>query len=266
MEIPAGWTPHGEPVPVKLKRPCPACPYDGEVVTQPIVQRNARKMRTECPDCGEKFELPIKEYGAVVGWAPSKSGTRRRGPSWQPRDHQLFARYNWCCVYHEGSAEAAIFRRNQLDELGIAMPASTLLSPGRDSLVASAQKISEPTRIDPNLFGLVPDHVIPKAVQELLGDRWTPSHRDLMAREWVVAACSRCNGQRNLELENLQQLLYIFSRYVLPHRPGDEIARLRETFLFVEVLEVIERYRVENGIVEPLRPLRLVRADEIETG
>ena len=87
-----------------------------------------------------------------------------------------------------------------------------------------------------------------------------------MAREWIVAACGRCNAQRNQELENVQQLLYIFSRFVLPHRPGDEIARLRETFLFVEVLDKIEAYRVEIGIREPLRPLRLERKSEIETG
>ena len=86
-----------------------------------------------------------------------------------------------------------------------------------------------------------------------------------MAREWIVSACGRCNGQRNQELENVQQLLYIFSRFILPHRPGDEIARLRETFLFVEVLDAIEAYRAENGIREPLRPARLDRKSEIET-
>lgn len=223
-------------------------------------------MRTQCPDCGEKFDLPIKEYGAAVGWAPSRSGNRRRGPSWQPRDHQLFARYNWCCVYHEGSYEAAAFRRSQLDALGITTPASFIAGAADGSLIESAQKLTEPQAVDPNLFGLVPDHVIPKAIQERLDGRWTPQHRDLMAREWIVAACARCNGQRNIELENVQQLLYIFSRFVLPYRPGDEIARLRETFLFVEVLQAIENYRIDNGLVEPLRPLRLARAEEIETG
>jgi hypothetical protein len=112
----------------------------------------------------------------------------------------------------------------------------------------------------------VPDHVIPKSVQELLDDRWTPQHRDLMSRDWIVAACASCNGQRNQELENFQKLLYIFSRFVLPHRPGNEIARLHETFLFVEVLDAIERYRAEEGIAGPLRPLRLERKEDIDTG
>ncbi len=80
-----------------------------------------------------------------------------------------------------------------------------------------------------------------------------------MAREWIVSACGRCNGERNQELENVQQLLYIFSRFVLPYRLGDEIAQLRETFLFVEVLDRIEHYRTERGIEGPLRPLRLAR-------
>lgn len=265
MEVPAGWTPHGEPMAVRLKRPCSSCGYDGEVVTQAVVQRNARKMRTKCPQCGEKFELPIKDFGSAVGWVPSTTGIRRRGPAWQPRDHQLFARYNWCCVYHEGSAEAAAFRRDQLVALGITTPASALISPAQDSLFASARTLSQPVSVDPNLFGLVPDHVIPKVIQETLDDRWTSQQRDLMAREWIVAACGRCNGQRNQQLENVQQLLYIFSRYVLPYRPGDEIARLRETFLFVEILEAIEGYRAENGS-EPLRPARLARADEMGTG
>ncbi len=86
-----------------------------------------------------------------------------------------------------------------------------------------------------------------------------------MAREWVVAACGRCNGQRNQERENIPKLLYIFSRFVLPHRPGDDVARLRETFLFVEVLESIESYRVANGMVDPLRPARLPRKADNET-
>jgi hypothetical protein len=157
-----------------------------------------------------------------------------------------------------------LFRRSQLESLRVTTAASSLASSAQDSLFASAQELAEP-QVDPNLFGLVPDHVIPRALQELLNERWTSQHRELMARDWVVAACGRCNGQRNQELESVPQLLYIFSRFVLPHRPGDEIARLRETFLFVEVLEAIENYRVENGIVEPLRPLRLPRAADIGT-
>jgi hypothetical protein len=173
--------------------------------------------------------------------------------------------YDWCCVYHENSAEAVLFRSKQIEALKISATASSLMASDADELYASAEDLARPLRVDPNLFGLVPDHVIPKAVQELLDERWTARKRDLMAREWVVAACGRCNGQRNQELETAQKLLYIFSRFVLPHRPGDEITRLRETFLFVEVLEAIERYRVDNKIVGPLRPLRLLRNADSET-
>ena len=158
-----------------------------------------------------------------------------------------------------------MFRRGQVEALDISMSASSLASPTEQTLFARASELTEPVRVDQNLFGLVPDHVIPKSIQELLDNLWTPQHRVLMARDWVVAACARCNGQRNQELESVQQLLYIFSRFVLPHRPGDEIERLRETFLFVEVLQAIETYRTENGIVEALRPLRLARAAESDT-
>lgn len=264
MDVSSGWEASGEPVTVKLNRPCPGCPYDGDVVTQPQVRGKKRRLPTRCPQCNEPFHLSIAEYGAHVGWAKAKSAANRRGPAWSARDHQLFAKYNWCCVYHEGSTEAAIFRRKQVEALDVATSASEIAS--EMSLFASAQKLARPLQVDPNLFGLVADHLIPKAVQELLGDRWTPQHRDLMAREWIVAACGRCNGQRNNELETAQQLLYIFSRFVLPHRPGDEIARLRETFLFVEVLDKIEAYRVENGIRDPLRPRSLARKSEMETG
>ncbi|HEV2741394.1 MAG TPA: hypothetical protein VGU66_22730 [Candidatus Elarobacter sp.] len=264
MDVPPGWEPYGEPITIKLKRPCPGCRYDGDVSAQPIVRGNDRRLPTRCPRCRQYFQLSIREYGATVGWSQAKSAPARRGPAWSPRDHQVFARYNWCCVYHEGSAEAALFRGKQIDALGIAATASTLAA--EPALLASARALARPLRVDPNLFGLVPDHLIPKAVQELLDDRWTAQQRDLMAREWIVAACGRCNGQRNQELETAQQLLYIFSRFVLPHRPGEELERLRETFCFVEVLDTIETYRVENGIREPLRPLRLARNSEIETG
>jgi len=139
------------------------------------------------------------------------------------------------------------------------MPASRLVSPVQEALFASANELTRSPQVDPNLFGLVRDHIIPKALHELLDARWTPEHRNLMGKEWVVAACIRCNGQRNQELEDVQQLLYLFSRFVLPHRPGDAISQLRETFLFVEVLDIIESYRVEKGIEGPLRPLRLAR-------
>jgi hypothetical protein len=267
LDIPDGWTLSGEPTSVQLKRPCPACPYEGEVVAHPIVQgKKGRKLRAQCPSCHEKFDLSIKEYGSTVKWQPSRSGVRRRGPAWQPRDHQLFARFDWCCVYHEGSAEAALFRGQQIDQLRIATLASSVASPEQGSLFTSATDITRPTRIDPNLFGLVPDHVIPKVLQERLDEFWTPQHRELMAREWIVAACNRCNIQRNQELESVQKLLYIFSRFVLPHRPGDDIERLHETFLFVQVLEKIEAYRVANGgASEPLRPARLPRKADNET-
>jgi len=264
MEVPSGWQPYGEPTTIKLKRPCSGCSYDGDIVTQPIVRGNDRRLPVRCPQCRKYFQLSIRQYGAVVGWTEARSAPTRRGPAWSPRDHQLFARYNWCCVYHEGSAEAALFRTRQIDSLGLA--ASALSVASSPSLIASAKELVQSPQVEPNLFGLVPDHVIPKAIQELLDDRWTPQHRDLMAREWIVAACGNCNGQRNQELENVQQLLYIFSRFILPHRAGDELTRLRETFLFVEVLDAIENYRVENGILEPLRPLRLARKAEIDTG
>lgn len=267
MDIPVGWKLSGDPSSVQLKRPCSACRYEGEVLAHPIVQgENRRKLRAQCPSCNEKFDLSIREYGKAVCWQPSRSGVRRRGPAWQPRDHQLFARYDWCCVYHEGSAEAALFRGQQIDQLRIATLASSLVAPEQESLFGSAAEITRPARVDPNLFGLVPDHVIPKAVQEHLDELWTAQLRELMAREWIVAACNRCNSQRNQELENVQKLLYIFSRFVLPHRPGSNIDRLRETFLFVEVLEKIEAYRVANGdAVEPLRPARLPRKADNET-
>jgi hypothetical protein len=263
MDQPSDWEPNGDPVTIKLKRPCPRCPYEDEVVTQPMVRGKQRRLPTWCPQCKTPFSLTIADYGAAVGWEKARSASKRRGKAWSPRDHQLFAKYNWCCVYHEGSAEAAIFRGKQIDALGITASASAIAA--KPALFESAQELAR-LQVDPNLFGLVADHLIPKAIQELLVDRWTPQHRDLMAREWIVAACGRCNAQRNQELENVQQLLYIFSRFVLPHRPGDEIARLRETFLFVEVLDKIEAYRVEMGIREPLRPLRLERKSEIETG
>lgn len=256
MDIPAGWEPIGDEVSTKLRRPCPQCGYEGMVVVQPIRCGVHRKMPTRCPECRLRFELPIKDYGSKSNLEPARSAARRRGTAWEPRDHQLFARYQWCCVYHEGSAEAHAFRLAEIRDRGLNANASEIAQP---SLFASAKDLVAAPTVNPNLFGLVPDHVIPKALQELLDDRWTPPQRTLMAKEWIVAACSRCNGQRNQELESVQQLLYIFSRFVLPHRQGDEISRLRETFLFVEVLDAIERYRIEKGIEGPLRPLRLAR-------
>jgi len=267
VEVPDGWVAFGDPKTVELKTPCPRCKYVGNVTTQPIIRDGGgdRRLPTRCPACTVYFQLSIAKYGHVVRWKKAKSAPQRRGIAWSPRNHQLFARYDWCCVYHEGSAEAALFRAKQIDALQITSTASSLVSPADDSLFASAADLARPLRVDPNLFGLVPDHVIPKAIQELLDHCWTAQHRDLMSREWIVAACAHCNGQRNQELENPQKLLYIFSRFVLPHRPGDDISRLQETFLFVEVLEAIERYRVDNGIAGPLRPLRLARKEDIET-
>jgi hypothetical protein len=269
MDVPAGWIPFGEPVTVTLKRPCPACGYSGDVTTQPIVAAlpgNARKLPVRCPQCGIWYELVIKQYADAVNWKPSASAAKRRGKAWSPRNHQLFARHFWCCVYHEGSAEAALFRRKQVESLELTVGASSLAASGDEDLFSLGTEVARAPEVDPNLFGLVPDHVIPKAIQELLDDRWSAQERELMSRDWIVAACGRCNRERNQELETSQHLLYIFSRFVLPHRPGDEIARLQETFIFVHVLETIERYRVETGIREPLRPLRLARKSESEAG
>jgi hypothetical protein len=169
MDVSSEWEPYGKPVTIKLKRPCPGCPYDGDVITQPVVRGKTRRLPTRCPQCDTPFHLSIQEHGEAVGWAKSRSASTRRGPAWAPRDHQLFARYNWCCVYHEGSAEAAIFRGKQIDALGIAANASSIAS--EKTLVASAQDLAR-LQVDPNLFGLVADHLTPKAVQVLLDDRF----------------------------------------------------------------------------------------------
>src|ERR1700682_1681780 len=151
VEIPPGWDAFGIPATVRLKRPC-GCGFDGVVSTQPITNATQRKMPTRCPKCGIYFELPVKEYGAGVGWKAARSATARRGPAWSPRDHQLFARHNWCCVYHEGSAEAALFRRAQIEELGIAISATSVVPSGPDGLFASARELVRTNEVNPNLF------------------------------------------------------------------------------------------------------------------
>lgn len=231
---------------ITLISPCSQCQIGG--VTTAYFYRHSRPQRigTQCRACGRKYYLRLDEYGHHFGLTRKKKAKRYKAH--ETRDVAIFARYSWCCIYHEGSREAREYRIDQFRKVGLLNPNAPLPQAAdelQDILEISARKLFSVDTA--NLFGLVRDHLIPVWTQELLDAHLTAAEKRAAGRDWIVAACAKCNGERNVELESTDKLLFLYSRYVMPLQGNTELERLEDLLLFTSVLKKVEVYRVGTG-------------------
>ncbi len=226
---------------VALIRPCPRCNERGDVDARYIVARNWIEAR--CP-CGNRWGLDHASYGALFN--VTRRSRRHRNAhdddEFIPTDapYTIFNRYGYRCVYHEGSEEARRLRLAQIDALAsrtIATQTSLQFSDSRLRQALVGEGLAEDAVR--NLFGLVPDHLIPRSWTRRIGAHLTPAQLKKCQREWVVAACTYCNDERKDNIERVDALLFIYSRYVMPHRGVPAIERLTDATDFLAVLHEI---------------------------
>lgn len=231
---------------VELLSPCSQCKTGGMTVARLRRHSVPQLIETQCKACGRKYWLSLDDYGHHFGLDRKKKSTKR-GKSKEARDSAIFARYTWCCVYHEGNREAREYRIAQFEQTGLLNPDAT--SSGSVDELQSILEVSARKMfgVDPeNLFGLVRDHLIPVWVQNLLD--LTEEEKLRAGRDWIVAGCGKCNGERNAELESVDQLLYLYSRFLMPFCGASALDRLEDLLLFMSVLQKIERYRLASGV------------------
>jgi hypothetical protein len=236
---------------VQLVKACGQCKKLTRVEARYLESRNL--IRARCP-CGSVFSLDQTLYASAFPEAATKRLRHRHNHNdkeFVPRDppYLIFNRYGYRCIYHEGSEEAKRIRLQQVDAIASRMPsAQTTLDVDprlREAIVGSAFD----EELAKNLFGLVPDHLVPRSLTRRFEAEMTERQRELCKREWIVAACTHCNEERSDKIESADALLFLYSRYLMPHRGRTAPERLLDASEFVKVLDILAR-----GIVVRRQP------------
>lgn len=229
---------------VQLIRPCSVCHRLETVKARYLVARNV--IEALCP-CGARYALDHQTYAHVFPGIPEKQRRHRHNhddAEFVPNDppYRIFNRYGYRCVYHEGSEEAKRLRLRQVDALAsrVLITQTTLEIDAPFLRQAVAGEALEESAVR-NLFGLVPDHLIPRSFTRRFEAEMTEDQRTLCKREWIVAACVQCNEERSDTIETADSLLFIYSRYVMPHRGRTAFDRLADARNFLGVLDILAR-------------------------
>ncbi len=229
---------------VQLIRACGGCRQKTWVKARYLVARNA--IEALCP-CGQRFWLRQDEYPDAF---PDIERRRRKyrlnhdDKEFEPLEspYKIFNRYAYRCIYHEGSEEAKKLRLAHLDALASRMPASqttlNIADPRLREAVAGDAFSPDQFR---NLFGLVPDHLIPRSYTRRFESQMTERQLRLCKQEWIVAACTYCNEERGNKIERADTLLFLYSRYVMIHRGRNAFERLADANEFLRVLEILAK-------------------------
>lgn len=229
---------------VQLVHPCGACRRREIVKARYLVARNV--IEALCP-CGARYALDQRTYADVFPEIPKKQRRHRHNhddAEFIPTDppYRIFNRYGYRCVYHEGSEEAKRLRLSQVDALATRAPqVQTTLAIDSPALRRAVIGEALDERSVRNLFGLVPDHLIPRSFTRRFEAEMTERQRLLCKQEWIVAACVQCNEERGATIETADSLLFIYSRFVMPHRGRTAFDRLSDARDFLGVLDILAR-------------------------
>ena len=223
---------------VQLVRPCPGCKQLETVRARFLVAANRIEARCRCR---HEWALDHSTYGHLFGVRARKLKHRLNhdDDEFVPRDppYVIFNRYSYRCVYHEGSEEAKRLRLKQVDAISSRLPQmQTSLSFDDERLRDAMVGTGFDEDVARNLFGLVPDHLIPRKFTRALWDKLNHGQREKCCSEWIVSACVWCNEERKTSIEKADSLLFIYSRYVMPHRGKLALQRLADASDFVGVL------------------------------
>jgi hypothetical protein len=184
---------------VQLIRPCGQCKKTQNVRARYLVARNV--IEALCP-CGARFWLDQQLYGSSFPDIPKRKRRHRHNhddAEFIPKDspYRIYNRYGYRCVYHEGSEEAKRLRLRQVDALASRAPLTqTTLGIEDPHLREALTAAALDDQIAGNLFGLVPDHLIPRSFTRRFEAEMTEHQRIICKREWIVAACVHCNEER----------------------------------------------------------------------
>jgi hypothetical protein len=235
-----------------LLDPCTTCGARGKRVAEFYRFARPQRIGVRCPPpCEKSYWLSLDKYGHHFGIVRKRKGAR--GKDREPNDALILARYNWCCVYHEGSREAREYKIAQLRGAGL-INVDAATSSGIDELQEIVERSAREmfSVSSGNLFGLERDHLIPIWVQDRV--ELDDEERALAGREWIVVGCQKCNSDRKIQLESTDQLLYLYSRFLMPFRGATEFERLNDLLTFVSVLRKIEDHHRCNAGEGPLTP------------
>ncbi len=95
-------------------------------------------------------------------------------------------------------------------------------------------------------FGLVPDHVIPRAITKQIREKLSPEQFDFASKEWLVTACVECNSNRKDRFIDAYDLVSIYVRWIFSDRRKNENERLAELHAFIEVVRTVRAHISRN--------------------
>jgi len=183
---------------------------------------------------------------------------KNRSKSYDAGSPEFFATFGWCCIYCEGSRLAREYRLKQIESLETSEIENEISAEFEDfnpAFETKASDLGKTGRALQNIFDLVPDHLFPVWIQNLPDLPWESEGKQKAERVWVASAHRSCNSRRKKRLENVDFLLFVYSRFIFPALRLSEKEKVLDMLAFAEVLRQLELYKERHQLAE-LKPDR----------
>jgi hypothetical protein len=176
---------------------------------------NYRKVPDQIPAWCESHGAFVKhlnksKYGHEFGISSSTTGTRKQ-PSWYRISERLrfdvLERDGFFCVWcGERAGEQRIVDVRAIAQLG---------ARDLDGEAGIVEWGVDEVDSEKTFFGHDADHLFTPSDVELVRGHVKATTLDIMAREWIVASCARCNRGRRENPSPVRALLAVYARHLL---------------------------------------------------